>query len=197
MFPHAIAIENIHIGAIAGIEGSDASTHAERLPDGIRVNARRHVLRVRTLEQMRDPARELHHLHGPGHLAEYVGGNFPCSAVISVARSSRRALTSSRKECSTRARVASDVSRQPGYARSPRPPPRLPPQLPRSQRARTPHPSTGAYNVSAAARFVRPVAAVDPVGHTFHVVTCANASVRISRPSSMGDRGGCGAMRSR
>ncbi len=58
------------------VERGDACGDAERLADRVDVDARRGLLRVRALEERREPAHELDHLEPALHLAERVGQDF-------------------------------------------------------------------------------------------------------------------------
>ena len=117
MFPHAIASANIHIGTIAGkLNGVMPADDAERLADRVDVDARRGLLRVAALQQVRDPARELDDLEPARDLAERVGehlavlgGEEPRDVLAVLWNSSRtRNRISARRE--------SDVARHAGNA---------------------------------------------------------------------------------
>jgi hypothetical protein len=55
------------------VERRDAGADSERLPERVRVHVRRDLLGVLTLEQLRDPASELHDLHAADDFALRVG----------------------------------------------------------------------------------------------------------------------------
>ena len=54
------------------VERGDPHAHAERLPEGMAVDAGPDVFREAPLQQVGDPAGELHHLHSPGQGAARV-----------------------------------------------------------------------------------------------------------------------------
>ncbi len=57
------------------VEGRDAGDHAERLADGVDIDAGRNVFGKTALEQVRDPAGELDHLEPAGYLPRRVPGH--------------------------------------------------------------------------------------------------------------------------
>ena len=87
------------------VERRDAADDAERLADRVDVDARRRLLRVAALQQVRDPARELDDLEPARNLAERVGvhlavlgGEEPCDVVAMLVEQ----LARTRKRSSAR-----------------------------------------------------------------------------------------------
>ncbi len=87
VFPHAIALANIHMGTIAGkLNGRDPGHHAERLADREHVDPRRDLLGEAALQQVGDRRRELDVLDAALDLARGVGDHL---AVLRARRSAR------------------------------------------------------------------------------------------------------------
>jgi hypothetical protein len=74
VLPQTSALQNIHIGTMAGkLNGVMPATDAERLADGVHVDAGRRALAVAALEQVRGAGGELDVLQAAGQLALGVG----------------------------------------------------------------------------------------------------------------------------
>ncbi len=74
VLPHAMALENIHIGTIAGkLNGVMPADDAQRLADLIDVDAAAGLFAVAAFEQIRNAAGELDVLQPARHFAQRVG----------------------------------------------------------------------------------------------------------------------------
>ena len=104
-----MALASIQSGTITGkLNGCDAGYDTEWFEDGVHVHAGRDLGRVRTLEQVGDPAGEFDVLEAAGHLAGGVAEHLAVLGRDGGRQVGAAAATRSRRRKSTAARALSD-----------------------------------------------------------------------------------------